>query len=89
MPESMIFAVKTGDKDDFDECASFFSDNYGIWGPHVPFAKPGNWVRMGAAKLKNQLIPDDPVNTVLATCRVGGKLVGHVFSTTWKYTTGT
>ena len=40
---------------------------------------------MSAAKFKEQLIPDDPANTVLATCRVRDTLIGQAFATTWDY----
>ncbi|KZT72302.1 hypothetical protein DAEQUDRAFT_755157 [Daedalea quercina L-15889] len=76
--ETFSFALIPGDR-----ISQGLFENYGTWGPLVTFSKPGNRVRMTPSKFKDQLIPDDPANTVLATCRLGEMLIGQAFATTW------
>jgi len=68
------------------QCAELFSKNYGIWAPHCeeinPFFKPGGRVKMSPSKLRTEVCPD-PEHSVLVTCTIGGRLIGHAFATSW------
>ncbi|KAF5323171.1 hypothetical protein D9619_013734 [Psilocybe cf. subviscida] len=66
-------------------CAALFSSNYGIWGKSG--FSPGKRVKMSAARLREQSL-SVPDQTVLATCKIDDKLVGHAFATVWSYDGG-
>ncbi|KAF8653532.1 hypothetical protein AX16_003916 [Volvariella volvacea WC 439] len=74
-----------------EECARLFSDNYGVWSDEaakaLPFLRAGSRVKMNASKLRTQCL-SEPSQTRLATCSVGGKLVGHAFATSWDSESG-
>ncbi|KAF4549670.1 Hypothetical protein D9617_20g027260 [Elsinoe fawcettii] len=64
-----------------------FSNNYGVWGPLAeskmgPFAKEGRRVRMSAARVREQCLPQGCRN-VLVRSKVDDKLAGHVFASRW------
>ncbi|KAJ7749251.1 hypothetical protein B0H14DRAFT_2405966 [Mycena olivaceomarginata] len=68
-----------------DECAQFFSANYGVWSPDVSAPlKPGE---MTPAKLRSECFTD-PDATSLALCRIGNDIVGYAFATVWEYEVG-
>lgn len=84
------------------ECANLFSTNYGVWGeggprPGAPAAiyratvnltlRLGASVKMPAGKLKKMIFAA-PESTALATCTVGGILIGHAFAAVWSYDGG-
>lgn len=58
-----------------DSMAQLFSAHYGVWGPRGP--KPGERVRMSAARLREQHLFDNACGTVLASSPEG-ELVGHL-----------
>ncbi|KAJ9494302.1 hypothetical protein H2202_010226 [Exophiala xenobiotica] len=68
-----------------EEAAELFSRFYGVWGPladqHLgSFAKQGRRVRMSAANLRRQILPDHGDNSYVRAM-VGNELVGNVFAT--------
>jgi len=72
-----------------EEAAKLFSEHYGVWSQHAPNNKPGNRVRMSAARLRKQCLPSE----VLAHCTYvrymqNGRLVGNAFACTWTYGSG-
>jgi hypothetical protein len=44
----------------------------------------GSRIKMSTAKLQSQCLPSRE-NTVLSTCSMAGKLIGHAFAITWDY----
>jgi len=67
------------------ECASLFSNHYGIWADSVKAPlKPGARVKMNAAKLRKECL-GNPEHTVLITSYLQDKLIGHAFATKWQY----
>ncbi|KAI0633814.1 hypothetical protein C8Q77DRAFT_814120 [Trametes polyzona] len=69
-------------------CAALFSANYGIWAPDAPAPmRPGNRVKMSAAKLRQECLAD-PVDSLIVTCTAGDVLVGHACVTKWAYKDG-
>jgi len=72
-----------------NSCASLFSDNYGIWSPHVPHKNlKGKRVKMSGSHLRAQCV-SSPSQTVLVTCFKQNQLVGHAFASVWNTSIGT
>ncbi|CZR69351.1 uncharacterized protein PAC_19251 [Phialocephala subalpina] len=75
------------DDDWLSEAASFFSQNYGIWSPLATSKigkTPGSRVKMSPKRLKEAIIPPGGANLYVRMIEEEtGKLVGHVFATTW------
>jgi len=70
------------------EAATFFSKNYGVWGPQ---AAPklgliaGRRVKMSKKTLRTQCIPTDSENIYVRAMLEGGELVGNLFATRWTH----
>ncbi|KAL4256247.1 hypothetical protein AB1N83_012272 [Pleurotus pulmonarius] len=65
------------------ECATLFSQNYGVWSVAAPSPlKPGARIKMSARSLKEQCL-SDPTASVLALCVADGILIGHAFASLW------
>ncbi|KAJ2975398.1 hypothetical protein NUW54_g11736 [Trametes sanguinea] len=76
------------DEEQLKACAILFSKNYGVWAANVPAPlKPGARVRMSAAKLRQECMPDLD-NSCLSLCFLHGELVGHACATKWLYDEG-
>ncbi|PIL23435.1 hypothetical protein GSI_14746 [Ganoderma sinense ZZ0214-1] len=67
------------------QCASLFSKNYGLWGPHAPNPlKPGARVKMQPKKLRAECLGSgDPKDSVLGLMLKDGEFVGQAFATKW------
>ncbi|KAN0111754.1 hypothetical protein V8E52_008134 [Russula decolorans] len=87
---SALDGTEVGD-DLLNSCAKLFSTNYGIWDEKAPtiskFTKPGQRVKMTGKKLKSQCL-SVPEKTVLVTCFKHTQLVGHAFTTVWRFNGG-
>ncbi|KAI9062024.1 hypothetical protein FKP32DRAFT_1604481 [Trametes sanguinea] len=76
------------DEEQLKACAVLFSQNYGVWAANVPAPlKPGARVRMSAAKLRQECMPDLG-NSCISLCFLQGELVGHACATKWLYNEG-
>jgi len=70
------------------EAATFFSENYGVWGPQ---AAPklgliaGRRVKMSKKTLRTQCIPTNSKNVYVRAMLEGGELVGNVDATRWTH----
>ncbi|KZV99496.1 hypothetical protein EXIGLDRAFT_831438 [Exidia glandulosa HHB12029] len=69
----------------FEECASLFSNHYGVWGAKGP--TPGGRVTMGVKTIKKYCL-EDVEQSAVVTCRRGDVLVGHAFATCWNFEAG-
>ncbi|KAL7277069.1 hypothetical protein ACG7TL_008914 [Trametes sanguinea] len=76
------------DEEQLKACALLFSRNYGVWAADAPSPlKPGARVRMSAAKLRQECMPDLG-NSCISLCFLQGELVGHACATKWLYKEG-
>lgn len=63
--------------------ATFFTSNYGIWGPSSP--SPGSRVRMSPQYLRSQLLP--PSDTIFVRLSSPSTILGHVIATRFQTST--
>ena len=74
-----------------EAAAELFSNHYGIWGQGAaskvgPFAKAGWRVKISAARLRAEYLPQsENAQNVYVKAMMGETLVGHAFATRWEY----
>lgn len=80
--QRVVFQTHHADPGDeiLKECATLFSDHYGVWGPTAP--RQGR-VKCSASLLRSQHLFRDSCFLVTARLRSNQMLVGHAFATTF------
>lgn len=69
------------------QCASLFSEHYGVWASTAPVNLRGNRVKLNTNRLRQQCLWNENCSLTIATLP-SGVLVGHLFFTKFRYLDG-